>query len=138
MNLVAEKLPSSSPLAMHIQEVRAWPMRTTPVETSNWVVDREGQAFLVRTASGNWEDQHFAAFALWFKGSLFYIALTQMSEGRFDEHVKVTWELRSMDAQPGVQIDHQEIIPVLKAALSAYGVFGAALPVSSFESKFNF
>src|SRR3982750_4496983 len=92
--------------------------------TSAWTIDRERNVFLVWTRGGTEDDQSSVQFALWWNGEVVEIDTEREAIGKFKEHVDITWKLRYLRIPASLQAPREEVILVLKEALTEFRVDG--------------
>lgn len=106
-----------------------------------WTFDRERNAFFIPMASGREEHSNQKNCVLFWRGIEWQVDvdLVAGSSGMLDEvPFKRVWELARIQHPRGEQVPRDEIVPVLKDALTAYGYWGAhrQMPNTVVEFKF--
>lgn len=92
----------------------------------HWTVDRDRSAYLMRVGGGGY-DQDFTDWVLHLHGKRMNVRLTMPGEGskNFKEQpYRIVWDLVRIHPELPEMIK-QEVVQILKEALTAYGYAGA-------------
>jgi hypothetical protein len=108
---------------------------------AEWTVDRDNQAFLMLAAIGIREDSNKLEFLLWLNGTEVIASLTMLpgSSARLDDDpFVIVWGLNYLRIKKGIEIPKEQILDVLKSALSTYGYWGIRHQIPNTEVRFHF
>jgi len=106
-----------------------------------WTVDRDRNAFFIPMSSGREETANRRACVLFWRGIEWQVAIDLArgsSPSLNDVPFKKVWELARLQHPQGLQIPRDEIIPVLKDALVAFGYNGVHKQVPDTVVEFRF
>jgi len=104
-----------------------------------WTVDREQNAFLIAYASGREEFSNQIDFALCWDREIHTARLVKNND-RLNgiENLVTNWRLIGIDCAAGSMHSKEEVLAILKDALSAYKLAGVAIPVKNHTAIFDF
>lgn len=106
-----------------------------------WTVDREGNSYYIPLRTGREEFSNRTQGILYFKGIHWKVEVSKEpgSSLSFDENpYRIIWGLVGIKNPEGKTITGEEVIPVLKKALTAYGESGVHWQVANSLTEFTF
>ena len=112
-----------------------------PGFSHSWTIDREREIFFIPVAAGREERSNRMTCVLWWKGTLLAVKidLAAGSSGNLsDVPFKMVWALVDVHQSDDFVVAREEVIQVLKEALTAYGYRGAKRQVPNTIVEFKF
>lgn len=106
-----------------------------------WTIDKERNAFLMVLGQGREEYSNRTTFLLWWDGNhvIIELDLTKESSANLDETpFFVVWELVSISSPSELKHPENEVIALLKDALTEFGLRGVVVSVPNAVVKFKF
>ncbi len=104
----------------------------------SWTIDRERNVFLMWIKAGREEFASEETFVLWWDGLVVPVYTIKGGGGRLSEKSTTIWRLRGIDLPSELTDKRDELIAVLKEALTEYKVFGIGVPVADHTAIFEF
>jgi hypothetical protein len=103
-----------------------------------WTIDRTKDVFLMWMKRGREEFAGRQMFALWWKGEVLPVYTESEGSGRLDEKTTTIWHSAGIELPTELAWQREEIIQVLKEALTEYKVSGIGVPVADHTAVFEF
>ena len=138
MSFVNEIISDEDRRKFSVAAIKRPPLYSEPIDTRYWTMDRQRHAFLIWTRGGNMEDQTLEQFALVVDGTVVYVRLDHEADGAFSSHVNSRWHLRGIDIPPELEPRRQDVLALLRDALTEYKVGGLPVRVNSHAASFDF
>jgi hypothetical protein len=106
-----------------------------------WTIDRDRDIYLMLTHIANqaFEEGDWVEFTLWWEGKVFKCRLkyaSSTSEKLSDNPFIQAWDLISIN--PVDEISHEQVLAMLKEALTVYGYSGVRKQLPNTVVEFNF
>jgi hypothetical protein len=103
----------------------------------SWTIDREQNVFLKWINSGKEEFVGRETYVLWWKSYILPIYMESESKGRLSEKTSTIWRLLGIELPTELLEQRDEIVHVLKEALTEYKV-GVGIDVADHTALFEF
>lgn len=106
-----------------------------------WTFDPEGDSYYIPLRTGREEFSNRTQGVLYFKGTQWKVEVSKEPgcSLSFDENpYRIVWGLVAIKNPDGEAINGEELIPVLKKALTAYGYRGVHRQVTNSLTEFTF